>query len=86
MSHIFLYGPSGTGKSTIGALLGRSLKLPFIDLDLLIETKADKSIPQIMEEQGESAFRDLETSALKALAKEKKSVVALGGGAGDADR
>lgn len=81
MGHIFLYGPSGTGKSTIGALLGRSLKLPFIDLDLLIEMKADKSIPQIMEEQGESAFRDLETSALKALAKEKESVVALGGGA-----
>ena len=59
MPHIFLYGPSGTGKSTIGTLLARNLKLPFIDLDRVIEAKAGISIPRIMEEQGEPAFRDL---------------------------
>ena len=81
MTHIFIYGPPGTGKSTIGKVLGRNLKLPFIDLDRVIETNAGMSIPQIMEEQGESAFRDLESAALKNLANEDESVIALGGGA-----
>jgi len=80
MSHIFLYGPPGAGKSTIGKKLAGSLKLPFIDLDRLIEMKAGMSISQIMEQKGESEFRDLETRALNALRDEKESVVALGGG------
>ncbi len=78
--HLFLYGPPGTGKTTIGEILSRDLKLPFIDLDRVIESKAGISIPQIMEGQGESAFRDLEITALKSLSNEE-SVVALGGGA-----
>jgi shikimate kinase/3-dehydroquinate synthase len=81
MTHIFLYGPPGTGKSTIGKLIARSLKLPFIDLDRVIESNAGMSIPEIMEGQGEPAFRDLETAALKNLASENESVVAVGGGA-----
>lgn len=81
MTHIFLYGPSGSGKSTIGKLLAQNLRLPFIDLDRAIETKAGMSISQIMDGQGEPAFRDLETSALKVLSAEKDSVIALGGGA-----
>ncbi len=81
MKHLFLYGPPGTGKSTLGKLLARSLKLPFIDLDRVIETNAGISIPQIMEQQGESAFRDMETAALRSLTDEEESVVALGGGA-----
>jgi len=81
MTHLFLYGPPGTGKSTLGKLLGRSLKLPFVDLDRVIETNAGMSIPQIMEQQGETTFRDLETSALNGLIAEKESIVALGGGA-----
>jgi 3-dehydroquinate synthase len=63
--HIFLYGPPGTGKSTVGKKLAHNLKLPFIDLDHVIEAKAGISIPHIMEQQGESAFRDLESAALK---------------------
>ncbi|MFN8383803.1 MAG: 3-dehydroquinate synthase [Anaerolineales bacterium] len=81
MTHIFLYGPPGTGKSTVGKKLAHNLKLPFIDLDRVIETNAGMSILQIMEQQGESTFRDLETTALKNLLEEKESVVALGGGA-----
>ncbi|MCQ3939100.1 MAG: 3-dehydroquinate synthase [Chloroflexi bacterium] len=91
MTHLFLYGPPGTGKSTIGKLLARRLKLPFIDLDRVIESKAGMSISQIMETQGETAFRDLETAALKSLAPTphpqgegqgvRESVIALGGGA-----
>jgi 3-dehydroquinate synthase len=81
MMHIFLYGPSGTGKSTIGKILARNLGLPLIDLDHVIETNAGMSIPQIMEVQSETAFRDLETAALMNLANERESVVSLGGGA-----
>ncbi|NJC96954.1 MAG: AAA family ATPase, partial [Anaerolineae bacterium] len=67
MGHIFLYGPYGTGKSTIGRNLANNLRLPFIDLDRVIETTAGMSIPQVMEEKGEHAVRDLETAAVKAL-------------------
>jgi len=81
MPHIFLYGPPGTGKSTVGKILARNLKLPFVDLDRVIETNAGMSIAQIMEQQGESAFRDLESSALRSIPNEKESVIALGGGA-----
>jgi shikimate kinase / 3-dehydroquinate synthase len=81
MSHIFLYGPSGVGKSTIGKLLAQNLKLLFIDLDRALETKAGMSIPQLMDGQGERAFRELETSALKEIAPAPDKVIALGGGA-----
>jgi shikimate kinase/3-dehydroquinate synthase len=80
MRHIFLYGPPGTGKSTVGKKLAADLQLPFIDLDRVIETNAGMSISQIMEQQGEPAFRDLESDALKKLIDEKESIVALGGG------
>lgn len=78
--HLFLYGPPGTGKTTIGQMLANNLRLPFIDLDRVLESNADMSISQIMETQGESAFRELETEALKNLPSEE-SVIALGGGA-----
>ncbi len=81
MKHIFLYGPPGTGKSTVGKKLAHNLKLPFVDLDRVIEANAGMSIPQIMEQQGEPAFRDLESAALKNFLAEKESVIALGGGA-----
>lgn len=81
MKHIFLYGPPGTGKSTVGKRLAHNLKLPFVDLDRVIEANAGMSIPKIMEQQGEPVFRDLESAALKNLLAEKESVVALGGGA-----
>ena len=79
--HIFLYGPSGSGKSTIGKQLAENLKLSFVDLDRVIESSAGMTIPQIMDTQGEAAFRDLESAALKNLGDEKESVIALGGGA-----
>lgn len=89
MSHIFLYGPSGTGKSTIGKTLADNLCLPFVDLDQAIEVNAGMSIPQIMKTRGESIFRDMETAALKEAALTPdpspagrgESVIALGGGA-----
>ncbi len=81
MPHIFLYGPPGSGKSTIGKQLAANLKLPFVDLDRVIEQNAGMSITQIMEQQGEAAFRDLESAALKSILNEHDSIIALGGGA-----
>jgi len=84
MTHIFLYGPPGTGKSTIGKIIADNLKIPFIDLDRVIETNAGKTIPEIIESQGESAFRDLESKALQETVGHAFSVtkvIALGGGA-----
>jgi shikimate kinase/3-dehydroquinate synthase len=86
MHNIFLYGPPGTGKSTIGKTIARNLNLPFVDLDNVIESKAGMPIAQIMEQQGEMAFRDLETAALKqtvghAFSVTNSQVIALGGGA-----
>src|SRR5215475_4683339 len=81
MGHIFLYGPSGTGKSTIGRALAHNLNLPFVDSDQIIEINADMSIPKIVEEQGMPKVRDLETSVLNQIASEKATIVALGGGA-----
>ncbi len=80
MNHVFLYGPPGTGKSTVGKKLAQNLKMPFIDLDRVIETNTGMSIPKIMEQHGEAAFRDLESAALKNVLNEKESVIALGGG------
>ncbi|MFZ5912190.1 MAG: 3-dehydroquinate synthase [Chloroflexota bacterium] len=79
--HIFLYGPSGTGKSTTGKALAAALNLPFVDLDADIERTAGKSIPDIMNGQGERFFRDLETAAVKRAVSGPEAVIALGGGA-----
>src|SRR5512145_1841246 len=83
--YIFLYGPPGTGKSTIGRKLARSLKLPFVDLDRVIEATAGMSIAQIMQQHGEPAFRDMEATALKDAIDRTEGtgsgVISLGGGA-----
>ena len=88
MSHIFLYGPPGSGKSTIGKRLARNLNLPFIDLDRVIELNAGMSITHIMEQQGEPVFRDMETDALKdvighdfSVTDSQAKIIAVGGGA-----
>ena len=81
MPHIFLYGPPGTGKSTVGKILAANLNLTFVDMDRLIETKAGLSIPEIMAQKGEPAFRELEAAVLSTLMSWSDSVIALGGGA-----
>jgi shikimate kinase/3-dehydroquinate synthase len=80
MKHIFLYGPPGSGKSSVGKALAERLRLPFVDLDHVIAGSAGQAIPQIMERQGESAFRAMETEALKRFGSQSPSVIALGGG------
>ena len=81
MRHLFLYGPPGSGKSTIGRLLAARLCLPFTDLDAVIVETAGRPIPQIFAEEGESGFRAREKQALADMAARPQHIVALGGGA-----
>ncbi len=78
----FLYGPPASGKSTLGRALAAAWGLPFVDLDARIAATAGKPIPRIFAEDGEPAFRRLESEALAAVVQaEGEAVVALGGGA-----
>ncbi len=81
MKHLFLYGPPGSGKSTIGRLLAVRLGLPFTDLDAVIVETAGRPIPQIFAEEGEPGFRAREKQALADMAARPRHIVALGGGA-----
>ena len=80
----------GSGKSTAGKLLAKKLGWRFVDLDAEIERAAGKPIPEIFEEQGEEAFRDLEhqqlLSQIGCSRQGGACVVALGGGAYAAER
>ena len=78
---IFLYGPPGVGKSTVGKLLAEALGIEFVDLDKVIVWQADKSISEIFAEDGEVYFRALEQAALESVVDLQPAVVALGGGA-----
>jgi shikimate kinase len=75
-----LIGFMGTGKTAVAKALARRLNKEFIELDSLIEEKAGKSIPEIFQQDGEPAFRRLETEVTKQVAGRKNAVVAGGGG------
>ncbi|MCJ7622958.1 MAG: 3-dehydroquinate synthase [Anaerolineaceae bacterium] len=78
---IFLYGPSGSGKSTVGKLLAEYLDKVFYDLDEEIGLAAGEPIAEIFEQQGEAAFREIESAELENILVRQEGVVALGGGA-----
>lgn len=76
-----IVGYMGSGKTTLGRLLARSLGREFVDLDRAISKRAGKEIPEIFAEHGEKTFRDLEHEALSdALDGETPCIVACGGG------
>jgi shikimate kinase len=79
--NIFLIGPTGAGKSTVGTLLAEKMKWNYVDIDALIETQQNQSINTIFSESGEPFFRELETNLLKEEAQEtQKTVIATGAG------
>ncbi len=77
----FIYGPPGSGKSTIGERIAKNLALPFFDLDHEIEVRAHQSVAEIFANLGEPGFRKLEAGCLAELLAGQAAVVALGGGA-----
>lgn len=78
---IALIGLSGTGKSTLGPLLARELRVQFVDTDREIEHAAAKPIHRIFSDEGEAEFRRLETEAIKRALASNPVVVSVGGGA-----
>ena len=80
---IALIGMMGSGKSTVGKILSKTLKLNFIDTDILIEKKCGLKIKKIFDKYGEKYFRRKEEEViLNILLNDKKPyVLALGGGA-----
>ena len=80
---IVLIGMMGSGKTTVGKVLSKILKLNFVDTDILIEKKCGLKITKIFDKYGEKYFRRKEEEiVLDTLLNDKKPcVVALGGGA-----
>ena len=77
---VFLVGFMGAGKTTLGRLLAEQLKIPFIDLDDLIQKYTHQSIPDIFEKKGEDEFRKIETRLLHQTVLIQDAVIATGGG------
>ena len=78
--NIVLLGMMGSGKSTIGYLLSKSINLKFLDLDRIIEKKTGLKINNIFETKGEIYFRNLEEKITLKLLKNKGKIISLGGG------
>ncbi|MBN2865261.1 MAG: shikimate kinase AroK [Thiotrichales bacterium] len=77
---IFLVGPMGAGKSTVGRMLSERLQYEFVDSDHVIEERTGASIPMIFDIEGESGFRDREESVIDDLTQRPQIVLATGGG------
>jgi shikimate kinase len=79
--HVVLVGPMGVGKTTVGRRLARELQRPFADADEQLELRAGRTIPVIFRDDGEQAFRRLESEVLvDLLGRPDPLVVAAGGG------
>ncbi|WP_434035406.1 shikimate kinase [Formosa sp. 4Alg 33] len=79
--NLILIGYMGSGKSTLGKKLAKTLNYPFIDLDHYIEEKEELSISELFKVKGEIYFRKKEHEYLKEILEEQNDVVlALGGG------
>ena len=78
---IFLVGPMGVGKTTVGRQLARLLNYEFVDSDHEIEAKSGASIPWIFDVEGEQGFRLREQAMLDELSQRSGIVLATGGGA-----
>ena len=79
--NLVLLGMMGSGKSTIGYLLSKSLDLEFCDIDLIIEKEVGCKIAEIFNREGESSFRKIEEKTSIKILKLKNKVISLGGGA-----
>jgi shikimate kinase len=77
---IFLVGPPGAGKSTIGRMLSSKLGFDFVDTDQIIEERTGADISWIFDVEGEDGFREREHQVLSELVEKTNLVAATGGG------
>lgn len=80
MENMILVGMPGCGKTTIGQLIAEKTGKIFVDTDAQIEKLAGKTIPAIFSEDGEAAFRIMETKVLTDLGKQSGLILSTGGG------
>lgn len=80
-SNIYLVGPMGSGKTTIGQRLAKLLGLEFYDSDRQLEAQTGASVNLIFDVEGESGFRIRETQMLQDLTSRSNILLATGGGA-----
>ena len=78
--NIFIVGPMGSGKSTVGKIISSELFLNFFDTDGEIETRTGASIDWIFDLEGEDGFRKRETKVLEEMVKQNSIVLSTGGG------
>ena len=78
--NLILIGMPGCGKTRVGKLLAKALGRPFLDADRVLAEQAGRTPAEIIREEGEPAFRDMETRVLAELGKGSGAVVATGGG------
>src|SRR5882762_6662665 len=84
---IVIVGFMGCGKTTVAKALGARLECGMLDLDAVIATQQNMSVPELIKERTESGFRDAETAALQAvLDRQTPRIIALGGGAWTLER
>ncbi len=81
LKNIYLVGPMGAGKSTIGRMLAKELGLPFLDSDHEVEGRSGADIPWIFDVEGEGGFRLREMQVIEELCRERGVILATGGGA-----
>jgi shikimate kinase len=81
MDNLILVGFSCSGKTTLGRNVARRLRLNFVDTDRYIEEMTGRTIPEIFREDGEAAFRAVESQAIDQIMAEQNQVVSTGGGA-----
>ena len=79
--NIVLIGMPGSGKTTVGKLLAQTLGRPYWDTDELITEKTGLTPAQIIEKEGEKAFRAVESQVIEAVSEQTGAVIATGGGA-----
>lgn len=80
MKNIVLIGMPGSGKSSFGKRLSRRLHMPLFDTDAMIVERDGRSIPDIFAQDGEAAFRDMETACARDAAAKNGAVISTGGG------
>lgn len=76
---VVIIGMPGSGKTTIGKMLGEELNIKFYDMDEYIQEKTSKTIMELFE-NGENYFRDIESEVCRELDREKNVLISTGGG------